>query len=250
MNVMRIRLISMLDKALRGERGSKETKASCFGTTDRASLLGIFCGIIHISLISLISWFAIFVLVSCGSSRSLSKEKVNEKVVSATNADSIGETTRTKNSSILTESTDSSNREKEEEKTDSQYKEVLTITETTIYDASSTENGAPKIKQTIKQTKVEKFGSYSNTKNRDTSATKNEKKALTKEEKRDSAKSTKQYANEEKKERNVESDKKQSISESKQIFYIALALFGIVLVIIVGVLAYWVFSKYRRRNNK
>ena len=250
MNVRRIRLISMLDKALRGERGSKETKASCFGTTDRASLLGAFCGIIHISFISLISWLAIFVLVSCGSSRSLSKEKVNEKVVSATRTDSIGETTRAKNSSILTESTDSSNREKEEEKTDSQYKEVLTITETTIYDTSSTENGTPKIKQTIKQTKVEKFASSSNVKAKDTSVTKNKETALAKEEKRDSTKSTKQYANEEKKERNVESDKKQSISESKQIFYIALALFGIVLVIIVGVLAYWVFSKYRRRSNK
>ena len=239
---MRIRLISMLDKALRGERGSKETKASCFGTTDRASLLVAFCGIIHISLISLISWFAIFVLVSCGSSRSLSKEKVNEKVVSATRNDSIGETTREKNSSILTESTDSSNREKEEEKTDSQYKEVLTITETTIYDTSSTE--------TIKQTKVEKFASSSNVKAKVTSVTKNKETALAKEEKRDSTKSTKQYANEEKKERNVESDKKQSISESKQILYIALVLFGIVLVIIVGVLAYWVFSKYRRRSNK
>lgn len=250
MNAMRIRLISMLGKALRGERCSKEAKTGCFGTTNSVGLLGVLCGIIHVSLISLTSWFAIFVLVSCGSSKSLSKEKVNEKVVLTTNADSIGETTRTKKSSILTESTESSNREKEEEKTDSQYKEVLTITETTIYDTSSTENGIPKIKQTIKQTKVEKFGSSSNTKTRDTSETKNEETALTKEEKRDSTKSTKQYANEENKERNVESDKKQTVSESKQILYIALVLFGIVLVIIVGVLAYWVFSKYRRCNNK
>lgn len=243
---MRIRLMLMFGKALRGERGSKETKAGCFGTADTMSLLGVFCGIINVSLIS----FASFVLVSCGSSKSLSKEKVNEKVVLATNVDSIGETTRMKKSYALTESTDSSSGTKEEEKADSQYKEVLTITETTIFDTRSTENGSQKVKQTIKQTKVEKYGSSSKRKARDTSVTKNEEKALIQEEKRDSAKSTKLCANEEKKERNVESDKKQSISESKQIFYIALTLFGIVLVIIVGVLAYWVFSKYRRRYYK
>lgn len=247
---MRIRLISMLDKALRGERGSKETKTGCFGTTNSVSLLGMVCGIINVSLISLISWLAIFALVSCGSSKSLSKEKVNEKVVSVINADSIGETTKISDSSTLTESKDSSNSIKEEERADSQSKEVVTITETTIYDTSSTGNGAPKIKQTIKQTKVEKFASSSNTKTKDTSVTKNEEKVLAQEEKRDSEKSTKLYANEEKKEQNVESDKKQTISESKQILYIALVLFGIVLVIIVGVLAYWVFSNYRRCNNK
>lgn len=240
-------LISMLGKALRRERGSKDAKAGGFGTANIMSSLGTCRGIITVFLVSIVVWFAIILLVSCGSGKSLSKEKVNEKLVSTTNIDSVGESTKTAKTSSIAETADSSNRIKEEEKEGSEYKEVVTITETTLFDNDTTPNGKQKVMKTIKQTKIERYGSSSNAKSKESSFNKNGSLSITKEEKKESEKGSKQYANKENRNRNVESDKQQSISESKQIYYIALVLFGIVVVILIGILAYWVFSKYRER---
>lgn len=240
----------MLSKALRRERSSKDAKANSFGTANIMSTLGTCHGIITVFLVSIIAWFFIILLVSCGSSKSLNKEKVNEKVVSSTSVDSVGETTKSTQASTVIETSDSSNRTKEVEREGSEYKEVVTITETTIFDNDTTPSGEQKVKQTLRQTKVERYGSSSNAKSKDTSVMRSDEKTITKDEKRDSAKSSKKYANEEKKERKVESDKLQSVSESKQTLYIALTSFGIVLVILASVLARWVFSKYRRQSLK
>lgn len=245
---MKEKLIRKISKALRREQSSKETKVRRIGTANIMSTLGSYHGIITVFLLSAVCWFIVIMLVSCGSSKSLINEKVNEKVVSATQTDSVGENTQQKTSYAIIESSDSSQKIREEEKTDSEYREIVTITETTIYDSDTMADGKQKVKQTIKQTKLERHGSSSNAKLKASSTERANEKTITKDDEKNTDRSSRQYANAENREHETRTDKKQSVSESKQIYYIALTFFGIVLIIIVGILAYWVFSKYRQRS--
>jgi H+/gluconate symporter-like permease len=174
---------------------------------------------------------------SCGSYKKTVKEDTHqtETVTTNTTANSQTQTNATSQSSSVTQNTVT-------ERTDDST-EVVTITETTWYDTSKADStGNSPVLKTEKTTTIKHNGKRTErqeNENRESEQTNalssTNSSAVIKEESatRDETKSS---------ERNT------AATETKQLSYAAWALLALSLLIIVGVLAYWVKSKYRQRG--
>lgn len=235
------KVISELFKALRKERGSLEAETSRFGTHNIMNFLGNLRGVLFVLLF--LAWFFIILLVSCGSSKLTSSEKVraNEttkvsqgSTVQASTTMSLGKERSTANSISTT---------KEREEVSSEN------SETTIYDTGDTaSNAKQKVSKTIKQTKIEKHGMSLPIAQKETTNKTSVEVTKEKENKNTDTQSSSSATIDKRKESECLTDKAQSVSESKQTLFIALTFFGVALVLLVGILAHWVFSKYRRQS--
>lgn len=106
--------------------------------------------------------------------------------------------------------------------------ETVSITITTEYDTDKTdENGKSPVKRTTTVIKGKKKGSKNNT---------------TTEAKQNISATKEESANQSTQENNRREDTR---AETKQPLYLSYILFGVAFVILMAVLAYWVFTKYR-----
>lgn len=245
------KVINKLFNALRMERSSQESGVLRFGTHNIMSFLGNNHGVLSVFVLSCIAWFAIITLVSCGSSKQMSSEQVNENETEQTKIDSSEQTNSTTSSDNTKSATDSVRTTTELKNEFSENSETVTITETTIYDTSDTAKDAkPKVSKTIRQTKIEKRGASTSSAQKETTNKTSTVVANEKEKNNTKSESSSSATTNKRKETKRSTDKKQSVSESKQTLYIALTFLGIALVILASVLARWVFSKYRRQSLK
>lgn len=160
----------------------------------------------HIVMATFIS----LVLCSCRSTSKVSDCLINETKV------------ENSNQSLLDVTTETSNTSKEDSS------ETVSITIITEYDTDKVdENGQSPVKRKTTVMSGKKKKSKSNT-----ATEKKENISATKEE----------SANQVKQENNRREDTK---AETKQPLYFSYILFGVAFVILMAVLAYWVFSKYR-----
>lgn len=244
------KVINKLFNTLHKERSSQETGASRFGTHNLMNFLGSYHGVLSVFVISCPAWFAIIMLVSCGSSKNISSEKVNEKETVNEKQNTSEQTSSTSAAERTKSISDSVSSSTECKEVSSENSETVTITETTIYDTyANTDDAKPKVKKQIRQTKIERRGASKEVAQK--GITNKSSVEVSKEKKKKEAQSQNSSfaATDKRKETESSTDKKQSVSESKQTLYIALTSFGIVLVILASVLARWVFSKYRRQSQ-
>ncbi|MBQ8709376.1 MAG: hypothetical protein IJ550_02175 [Bacteroidaceae bacterium] len=175
-------------------------------------------------------------LVSCGSVKKAVKEDIDQTShveSSATEQEKV-EINASSEQSAIAETTTS------EQTNDST--ETMTVRETTWYDTSKVDsNGVSPVLKTEKQTSITYHGRR-NVKDTENKGRSNEKQQ-----------SSATVQNSAKKEESAESAKKSQIqrdvtaTETKQLQYLSWVLPGIAFVILAAVLAYWVFTKYRRR---
>ena len=244
------KVINKLFKALRMERSSQESGASRFGTHNIMSFLGGYHGVLSVFVLSCIAWFTIIILVSCGSSKQMSSEQVNENDTEQTQIDTSEQTNSTTSSDKAKSATDSVSTTTEQKNESSENSETVTITEITIYDTSDTaKDSKPKVSKTIRQTKIEKRGASTSSAQKGTTNKTSTVVANEKEENKTKSESSSSATTNKRKETKRSTDKKQSVSESKQTLYIALTFFGIALAILACVIARWVFSKYRPKSQ-
>lgn len=242
------KVINKLFNALRKERSSQEIGASRFGTHNLMNFLGSYHGVLSVFVISCLAWFAIIMLVSCGSSKNISSEKVKEKEMVNERQNTSEQTSSTSAAERTKSESDSVSTATECKEVSSENSETITITETTFYDTN--DNTKPKVKKRIRQTKIERRGTSKEIAQK--GITNKTSVEVSKEKKNEETQSQNSSSAtlDKRKETECSTDKKQSVSESKQTLYIALTSFGIVLVILASVLARWVFSKYRRQSQR
>lgn len=243
------KVINKLFNALHKERSSQETGVSHFGTHNLMYFLGSCHGVFSIFVISCMVWFAIIMLVSCGSSKNISSEKAYEKETIDEKQNASEQTSSLLAVERANSASDSVSTTTECKETSSENSETITITETTIYDTNdNTGDTKPKIKKQIRQTKIERRGISKEVAQKGITNKTSVEVSKEKENKETQSKNSSSATIDKRKKNESLTDKKQSVSESKQTLYIALTSFGIVLVILASVLARWVFSKYRRQS--
>lgn len=244
------KVINKLFNALHKERSSQETGVSHFGTHNLMNFLGSYHGVLSVFVISCLAWFAIIMLVSCGSSKNISSEKVNEKETVKEKQNSSEQTSSTSAVERTKSASDSVNSSTECKEGSSENSETITITETTIYDTNdTTDDTKPKVKKKIVQTKIERRGASKEVAQKVITNKTSVEVSKEKENKEAQSQNSSSATIDKRKKTECSTDKKQSVSESKQTLYIALTSFGIALVILASVLARWVFSKYRRQSQ-
>ena len=244
------KVINKLFNALHKERSSQETGVSHFGTHNLMNFLGSYHGVLSVFAISCLAWFAIIMLVSCGSSKNISSERVNEKETVKEKQNSSEQTSSTSAVERTKSASDSVNSSTECKEGSSENSETITITETTIYDTNDTTDEKPKVKKKIVQTKIERRGVSKEVAQKIITNKTSVEVSKEKENKKAQSQNSSSATIDKRKKTECSTDKKQSVSESKQTLYIALTFLGIALVILASVLARWVFSKYRRQSLK
>jgi hypothetical protein len=161
--------------------------------------------------------------------------KQQSVVASSTTTDLQGEVNTSTESSSVSQTT------LHEQTNDSS--ETVVIRETTWFDTSRTDsNGVSPVLRKERVTSLTRHGKRSDKGSEDKSNTEGRQKnsATIK----NSAKTEESAASENR----SETKKDTSTSETKQVAYLSWLLFGLAFCILMAVLAYWVFTKYRQRR--
>lgn len=180
----------------------------------------------------------LLLLASCGSVNKAVKQDVERTTVTESSTVTSSQT-NTETSSGTLSVTETTLHEQTDDST-----ETVTIKETTWYDTSKADsNGVSPVlrKETVTSTtrhgKRTNKGSEekNNTEDKSQSST-TTKNSATKEESAESALRSK-------------TEKETSMTETKQFAYLSQVLYGLAFCILMAILAYWVFSKYRQRRR-
>ena len=180
----------------------------------------------------------LLLLTSCGSVQKAVKEDISQ-TSTVTSSSTENRQTVTSATSESSQTQVSTTQEQVDDST-----ETVTVTHTTWYDTSKADsNGVAPI---LKEETV-----TSKTRHGKRSTKGSEEKNNTEDKSQSSSTSTNSATKEESAESDLKSktEKDTSMTETKQFAYLSQVLYGLAFCILMAVLAYWVFTKYRQRRK-